>query len=105
MLPVTVFDGSRTACARARRSGGGGSHDRATSHVRPRRTVPLCQVLGLELFPRRECVVVLAGVKAGALRVAARPLTPAAGAEPGRLRGTEVGFVAVSAERFGLLED
>jgi hypothetical protein len=67
--------------------------------------VPLCQVLGLELFPLRECVVVLAGVKAGARRVAAPALTPAAGADLGRLRETAIGLVVVLAELFGLGED
>jgi hypothetical protein len=68
--------------------------------------VPLCQVLGLELFPLRECVVVLAGVKADACRVAAPALTPAAGADLGRLRETAIGLVVVSAtELFGLGED
>jgi hypothetical protein len=45
-------------------------------------------VLILELFPRGECVVVLAVVKADALRVAAPALTPAAGGEVERRRGT-----------------
>jgi hypothetical protein len=68
--------------------------------------VPLCQVLGLELFPLRECVVVLAGVKADARGVAAPALTPAAGADLGRLRETAIGLVVVSAtELFGLGED
>ena len=105
MLPVTVFDGSRTACARARRSGGGGSHDRATSHVRPRISAPLCQVRGLARSPGRECVVVLAGVKADARRVAALALTPAAGADGRRLRGTAFGVLPWSVEVFGLCEE
>jgi hypothetical protein len=52
------------------------------------RSAPLYQAPGLELFPRRECVVVLAGVKADALRLDAPALTLAAGADLWQLRGT-----------------
>ena len=62
-------------------------------------------MLILGLFPLRECVVVLAGVKAMVLRVAAPALTPAAGVDVGRLRGTAAGLVFGSAGLVCLLKD
>jgi hypothetical protein len=61
------------------------------------------------LFPRRDCVVVLAGVKAIARRVAAPALTPAAGGEVELRPGTAGPVVLVaggaSAEVVRLVED
>ena len=57
----------------------------------------------MRLFPRRDCVVVLAGVKAVARWVAVPALmTPGAGADLGRRSGTDAGVVSAAGSGAGV---